>query len=409
MPKLRHPLPARRLAPRGALAVAVLLASGSVAGAQGPAPFRPDAGRLAAAPSALQERLREDPFVYFRFLNADWAAAVCEAFRGELPALPNAILHGDAHLEQYALTATAHGLDDFDDAAHGPSVIDLVRFLGSTDLVARRRGWTADRERLFDRFFDGYSRSLADPAYQPPEPAVVARLRLRPRKTREQFLAWGESLMQEPTAPQQENVARSLQLVESFVRALRPEIPAGYFRLKRVGWLRMGVGSLLVPKALARIEGPSPAPDDDVLLEAKQLSQLKGVPCVQVPLSGEAFRVIRAAEQIGRIRHDVLLVAPRRDEQGPDVRDWWVRTWDETYVEVAAADLASPDELAEVAHDVGAQLGSTNLRESIPLLEAQLRHAELAAVRRLDRRMRAITRRLVDELLVDWERWRASH
>ncbi len=409
MPKLRHPLPARRLSPRGPLGVAVLLATGSVAGAQGPAPFRPDAGRLAAAPAALQEKLREDPLVYFRFLNTDWAAAVCEAFRGELPALPNAILHGDAHLEQYAVTATAHGLDDFDDAAHGPSVIDLVRFLGSADLVARRRGWTAERERLFGRFFDGYSRSIADPAYQPPEPAVVARLRARPRRTREQFLAWGDSLMQEPTALQREGFVRSLRLVEALVRELQPEIPAGYFELRRVGWLRMGVGSVLVPKALARIEGPSPALGDDVLLEAKQLSQLEGVPCVQVPLSGEAFRVIRAAEQIGRIRHDVLLVAPRREEQGPDVRDWWVRTWDETYVEMETADLASPDELAEVAHDVGAQLGSTNLRESIPLLEAQLRQAELAAVSRLDPRIRATARRLVDALLVDWERWRASH
>ena len=386
--------------------MAVLLAGSSAAGAQVSVPLRPDAGRLAAAPPAIQERLREDPFVYFRFLNAGWATAVCEAFRGELPALPPAILHGDAHLEQYALTATAHGLDDFDDAAHGPSVIDLVRFLGSIDLVARRRGWTAERERLFDRFFDGYSRSLADPAYPPPEPAVVARLRARPRRTREQFLSWGESLMQEPTAPQRENVARSLQLLEAFVRELRPEIPVGYFEPKGAGWLRMGVGSALVPKALVRIEGPSRAPDDDVLLEAKQLSQLEGVPCVQVPLSGEAFRVITAAEQIGRIRHDVLLVAPRREEQGPEVRDWWVRTWDETYVEVATADLASADELAEVAHDVGAQLGCTNLRHSIPLLEAQLRRAEVAAVKRLGPRIRATACRLVDELLAGWEEWR---
>lgn len=390
------------------LALAVLLATGGVAGAQSGASLRPDARRLAAAPPALQERLREDPLVYFRFLNTDWAAAVCEAFRGDLQALPTAILHGDAHLEQYALTATAHGLDDFDDAAHGPSVIDLVRFLGSTDLVARRRGWTAERERLFDRFFDGYYRSLADPAYQPPEPALVARLRARPRKTREEFLAWGESLMQEPTALQREKAGRSLQLIEGFVRELRPEIPAGYFTPKRIGWLRMGVGSILVPKALARIEGPSPAPQDDLLLEAKQLSQLEAVPCVQVPLSGEAFRVIASAEQIGRLKHSVLLVAPHREDQGPHVRDWWVRTWDETYLEMATSDLASPDELAEVAHDVGAQLGSANLRQSSPLLEAMLRRAELAAVRRLDPRIRATARRLVDDLLAGWEEWRRA-
>ena len=388
--------------------MAVLLATGGVAGAQVSAPLRPDTGRLAAAPLAMQERLREDPVVYFRFLNADWAAAVCEAFRGELHALPSAILHGDAHLEQYALTATAHGLDDFDDAAHGPSVIDLVRFLGSIDLVARRRGWTAERGRLFDRFFDGYSRSLADPAYQPPEPAVVARLRARSRRTRSEFLAWGESLMQEATDAQRDDAGRSLLLIEVFVRELRPEIPAGYFRLKRGGLLRMGVGSVLVPKVLARIEGPSPAPEDDVLLEGKQLSELVGVPCVQVPVSGEAFRVIAAAEQIGRIRHGVLIVAPRREEPGPGVRDWWVRTWDETYVEVTAAEIASPDELAELVRDVGDQLGCSNLRQSIPVLETQMRRTELAAVRRLAPRNRSTSRRLVDELLAEREKWRGG-
>ena len=129
---------------------------------------------------------------------------------------------------------------------------------------------------------------------------------------------------------------------------------------------------------------------------------------MQVPLSGEAFRVIAAAEQIGRLRHDFLLVAPRRDDQGPAVRDWWVRSWDETYVELAATDLESPDELAEVAHDAGAQLGSTNLRHSIPLLEAQLRRAELAALKKLEPRIRATARRLVDELLAGWEEERHS-
>ena len=254
---------------RGTFVLAVLLGAAGVVGAQVGAPLRPEAFRLAAAPAALQAGLREDPFVYFRILNMEWAARVCDAFREDLPALPTAILHGDAHLEQYALTA-------------------------------------------------------------------------------------------------------------------------------------------LVPKLLARVEGPSPAPGDDVLLEAKQLSRLEGVPCVQVPLSGEAFRVIAAAEQIGRLRHGVLLVAPRREDQGPQVRDWWVRTWDDTYMEMAIADLDSPDELAEVVHDVGAQLGSANLRQSIPLLEAQLRRAEIATVRRLDPRIRATARRLVDELLAGWEEWRAA-
>lgn len=391
---------------REGLVLVLALAAGGARGDEAPSPLRADPARLAAVTPLLQAQLREDAFVYFRFLNTAWAHRVCEAFGAELPSLPSAILHGDAHVGQYALTATARGLDDFDDAARGASVVDLVRFLGSVDLVARRRGWTGDRERLFDRFLDGYARALADPAYLPPDPAVVTRLRARPARTREQFLAWGDSLMQELTARERENLARSLVLVGAFVHELRPEIPSGYFGLKRVGWLHTGVGSALTRKILARVEGPSPSPGDDVLLEAKELSRLEDVPCVQVPISGEAFRVIAAAEQIGRIPHDVLVVAPRREDQGAHLRDWWVRTWDGTYAEVTIADIASADELAEVVHDAGAQLGATNHRQSMPVLEAQVRRTELAAVQRLGPRIRATARRLTADLLAGWEELR---
>jgi len=90
------------------------------------------------------------------------------------------------------------------------------------------------------------------------------------------------------------------------------------------------------------------------------------------------------------------------------VRDWWVRDWDETYAELAIADLASPDELAEVAYDVGTQLGSSSLRKWSPLLEAQLRRTELTAVRRLERRIRGTAVRLTDDLLAGWQEFRAS-
>ena len=213
----------------------------------------------------------------------------------------------------------------------------------------------------------------------------------------------------QPLASEQLAVAtRSLVLLEGLVRAVQPDLSAGYFDLKRVGALRIGVGSALARKVLARVEGPTASPADDVLLEAKELGRLDAVPCLQVPISGEAFRVITATEQIGRIRHKILLVVPRREAEGPDVRDWWVRSWDETYTEVTVADLASADELAELSHDAGAQLGAANLRGSVPVLEKQLRRAELAVVRRLAPRIRATARRLTDALLAGWEELRAS-
>jgi hypothetical protein len=373
----------------------------------GVAALRPDPAWLASAAPELRARLREDPFIYFRSLNTPWAGRVCEAFRADLRSLPTAVLHGDAHVGQYAVTATAYGLDDFDDAARGPSVVDMVRFLGSVDLITRRRGWAGDRERLFDRFFDGYLRALSDPSYMPPEPAVVARLRARPQRTQAQFLAWAESLMLPAAAGDLPYSADSLEPVERFVRTQRPEIPVGYFRLKRFGRLHMGVGSALTRKVLARIEGPSPAPDDDRIIEIQELSSLNVVPCVQVPASGEAFRIIAAAEQIGRLRYDILVAPPRRQEPGTRISDTWVHTWDPTYKEVVVADFSCPDDLGEVAQDVGAQLGASRLREQMPAL-AQPRQAEIEGVRRLAPRIRATARQLTNELLAGWEELRAS-
>ena len=67
--------------------------------------------------------------------------------------------------------------------------------------------------------------------------------------------------------------------------------------------------------------------------------------------------------------------------------------------ELTVADIESADELAELVHDAGAQLGAANLRDSSPALEAQLRRAELDGVRRLAPQIYATARRLTDDLL----------
>src|SRR6476646_7392696 len=138
--------------------------------------LRPHPAALAGAPEALIERLRADPVTYFRFINRAWIGRVCTAF-ADLHHQPIVRLHGDAHVEQFAVTKNAWGLDDFDDSARGPQFIDLVRFLGSIDLATRQRGWTRDREALGARFLDGYRRGLSDASYRPPEPDIVRTVR----------------------------------------------------------------------------------------------------------------------------------------------------------------------------------------------------------------------------------------
>src|SRR4051812_16816266 len=81
--------------------------------------LHPDAA-ASAAPELL-DRLRADPFTYFRFVNRAWTERVCQLFADVHP--PMVRLHGDAHVEQFALTKDAWGLDDFDDSIRGPTFI----------------------------------------------------------------------------------------------------------------------------------------------------------------------------------------------------------------------------------------------------------------------------------------------
>src|SRR5215510_9319896 len=162
--------------------------------------LRPHPAAVAGASVELIDRLRADPFTYFRFINRAWTARVCEAF-ADVTDSPIVRLHGDAHIEQFALTKDAWGLDDFDDSSRGPALVDIVRFLGSIDLATRQRGWTHARDALWDRFFEEYRRGLSDPDFRPPEPDIVRQLRKQGPITRVAHLAWGESQMQPMAEP----------------------------------------------------------------------------------------------------------------------------------------------------------------------------------------------------------------
>src|SRR4030095_1940334 len=206
-------------------------------------PIRPEPEALSRALPELVSRLRADAFTYFRFINRPWIARVCAAFAPDLKNLPLVRLHGDAHVEQFALTGDAWGLDDFDDAARGPALVDIVRFLGSGDLVARERGWPGDRDMLFEKFFAGYRRGLSEPGYRPPLPDIVRRLRAQASASPAAFLSWGEAQMKPMSDETMQAVITGMDDFGRLIQLERPELAAEYFRVSRAGWLQMGVGS----------------------------------------------------------------------------------------------------------------------------------------------------------------------
>lgn len=376
--------------------------------------LKPDPAALAGAPPELLERVRAKPYNYFRFVNHEWAARVCEIFAGDMRDQPLVQLHGDAHVEQYAITSTAWGLDDFDDSTRGPALVDIVRFLGSIDLATRARGWVADREVLYDRFFAGYRRGLSNPNDRPAQPVIVGRLLAESSpRTYAAFLDQVDARMSPMPEAAAKVVVAAMAMFGRIVQEERPELPDEYFRVSRAGWLEVGIGSALLKKVLIRVEGPSDKPDDDVVLEAKAIRALSGIPCLEAPESRPTFRVITGSHQIGRLKHDILAAGPEAaipemTIQGVELRNWWVHSWESSYREVNLDDLLSVDDLSAIVFDSGAQLGAGTMQGHTGPDGSSLRDQSLALLTRLEPRLRREAGHLVQELMRGWNQFKAK-
>ena len=385
------------------MVVAIVL----VGAAHGAAPIRPNPESLERATPELIKRLRADPYDYFRFVNRSWIARVCNDFGRDLEGLPVIRLHGDAHVEQFALTRDAWGLDDFDDSARGPAVVDIVRLLGSVDLVARRRSWQQERDRLFDSFVGGYKRGLLEPDHLPPPPDIVGRLRTAAPATRAALLAWGESKMQPLADASMKAVAGGMEAFAQIMLRERPDLGPEYLRVVRAGSIQSGVGSAVTPKIMIRVRGPSDDPADDELLESKKIGDLNGLSCLKTPMVNPTLRIIDGSKQLGRLRHNILaagpeLMVPEVMARGERLQDWWIRSLDPSYSQIRLADLRSVEDLAAISYDAGVQLGAGRLQDRTVLLSTSDRKRLLGATGKLEKRYRQEATQLVDDLLQGW-------
>jgi Uncharacterized protein conserved in bacteria (DUF2252) len=392
--------------------VLALISIALMGAARDPGPIRAEPKSLERATPELIERLRADPYDYFRFVNRSWIARVCDDFSSDLEGLPVVRLHGDAHVEQFALAKDAWGLDDFDDSARGPAVVDIVRFLGSIDLAARQRSWEKDRDRLFDRFVDGYKRGLAEPHYLPPPPDIIGRLRAQAPPTRAAFLAWGESKMQPLGDTSMKAVVAAMEAVARVVLRERPDLTPEYFRVVRAGSVKSGVGSAVLPKIMVRVRGPSDDPADDELLESKKIGDLSGLSCLKTPTVQPTLRIIDGSKQLGRLKHNIMAAGPELSitevmATGERLQDWWIRSLDPSYREVRLTELQSVRDLAAISYDAGVQLGSGRLQDKTVPLSGYDRQRLSAVVAKLEKRYRQEATKLVDDLLHGWREFGA--
>jgi uncharacterized protein (DUF2252 family) len=334
------------------LAAAPATADGPAAGAGAAASadplfVDPKDPRLAGRDDLVQ-KIRATPHGYFRFVNTGFAAETCRLFADARDGMPEVNLHGDAHVEQYTVTNLGRGLSDFDDCTRGKAVIDLVRLGTSIVIAAREKGWGRDEKAFLDQFLRGYRHGLASERLRMTTPELATRARQSFRwdhaRALKQAHAW---IDREPLANDAfaDGVARFAELV-GFGR----EVPPGFFEVKRIGALRMGVGSALDEKYLILFEGPTRAPEDDMVVEAKQIRDLPGNPCVRTDVG--ASRVLDGQRLIAYEPFAYAAVVPHGDKY------FWMHDWTDDYQEASIdSQIRSPRDLRQVAYDAGVQMG----------------------------------------------------
>jgi hypothetical protein len=338
-------------APRPAPDVEPASASVSTSTARSEVPPQPIDLRVTsfdfAANPALAKRIADSPHGFFRFINDTFASEVCKRV-GERH--ETVWLHGDAHVEQYAVTSLGRGLVDYDDTAKGPFVLDLARFSTSLVLASRVRGEQRSNDvasRRVRDFLAAYGRGLVDPKLPATPPPFLARFEGKFDLPRSKFLENAEQAMVplEPTRQIEVRglVARYAEREQVEGRSREP----GFFEVKKLGGLTLGIGSALEPKYLVRLEGPASSPDDDVILELKRAQEETPVPCEKVIPGGAALARRSQQDQA----NDVKLLIPLRVPGSI----FWVNEWMSRYEEVRIKRLEPPD-LDAIAVEAGIML-----------------------------------------------------
>ncbi len=351
----------------------------------------------------LLERVRATAHRYFRFVNVPFSREVCRRFADETAAAPSLNLHGDAHVEQYAVTDLGRGLTDFDDSSIGPAVVDLVRFGTSLHLACDEVGCAEAPEELLRELLRGYRAALEDPAAEAPEPRLARRKREGFRHDREGYYRFVDSVME----PVPEAEAQELETaLGPYFQAMREDeegLGAEFFAVDRLGYLRMGVGSALDLKFLVRVRGATGDPLDDVVLQVKQVRDLRGIPCIRTDPGADPLRVLRGHLRIATRPYRFLGYARF---QG---RNFWVHAWVENYSELEIEEaFDTPGEMAEIAYDVGVQLGRGHPIETAAQLARQVRREQIRLLERDGGKIAAASRDLARRTVAAWERFRAE-
>lgn len=352
---------------------------------------------------SLLERVQASAHGYFRFINIIFSNEVCRRFSHLLLGPQSLNLHGDAHLEQYAITDLGRGLTDFDDSSTGPGFLDLIRFSVSCHLACRERGWLDSSDVIFDKFIAGYRDALTDPTLVIPEPRVARRIRSSFTYDRAKYFKWVESLMKPIPKAEADSLFQAYQPYVENMLIENPDLNNRYFEIVKCGYLTMGIGSALDLKYLLRVQGETDDPIDDVVLEVKEVRDLSGIECIQPGRKNDPFRILLGQARIAYQPFHHLGYFRFRN------LTFWVHSWVDNYKEVSIEkSFRSARELAEVAFDVGVQLGKGHVKHISAPLDLQFRREELQLIKQHAAEMKNVREELANDVVQAWEKFRQT-
>lgn len=351
---------------------------------------------------ALLERILASPHGYFRFINIPFSSEVCRRGGHLLDGVPLFNLHGDAHLEQYAVTDLGRGLTDFDDSSKGPAVVDLMRLGVSLRVASDMQGWPEEADGIFDQFMSGYRTGLENPETEVPVPVVAQRLSADFKYDREKYFEWVDSIVDPVPAAEARSLEGALTTYVDLMLEQHPELQPSFFDIEDLGYLRLGIGSALDRKYLVRVRAATDDPEDDVVLELKQVRDLQAIDCISVGRGTEPLRILIGQSRIAYQPYSLLGYVRF------DGYTFWVHAWVDNYAEASIADtFQTPAEMAEVAFDIGVQLGRGHTNQIGADLDLQVRRELLRLLDRDKAQIKEISRDLAIQVVAAWEAFRA--
>jgi hypothetical protein len=186
-----------------------------------------------------------------------------------------------------------------------------------------------------------------------------------------------------------------------------PELPPHFFMIKKAGQFKLGIGSALDEKYLLRVEGSTKSPQDDLILEIKEVRDLHGISCIQRK-EARPGRIILAQARISYQPYRYVGFAEINRRKGYSrEKIFWIYAWDDNYQELSIRNsFQSPEDIKAIAYDVGFQLGRGHPKYLYEPYDSEARRQGLLLLDEFREDLDRIIFDLTQQTITAWQQFR---